>query len=135
MDNLFGAPTHGWFFLVRRFSAFLSNLELTPNQLADGWAKQGRVREALNRHYWQTESDQANGVVLGSWGKALQVRPPRDVDLLFVLPLSEYQRFEQRVGNKQSQLLQDVRAVLVITHPPCGRWGSLIQAADGANRS
>ena len=116
MDNLFGAPTHGWFYLVRRFSGFLSNLELTSLQLTDGWAKQGRVREVLNRHYWQVQSDQANGFVTGSWGKNLQVRPPRDVDLLFFLPASEYARFEQRAGNKQSQLLQDVKSVLERTY-------------------
>ena len=96
MDNLFGAPTHGWFYLVRRFSGFLSNLELTSLQLNDGWAKQARVRDVLNRHYWQVQSDQANGFVTGSWGKTLQGRPPRDVDLLFFLPPSGHARFEQR---------------------------------------
>ena len=125
MDNLFGAPTHRWFYLVRRFSGFLSNLDLTPLQLADGWAKQGRVREVLNRHYWAVQSDQANGFVSGSWGKGLQVRPPRDVDLLFFLPISEYQRFEQRAGNKQSQLLQDVKSVLERT------WSETTMRGDG----
>lgn len=115
-DNWLGAPTHGWFYLVRRFNSLLSELDLTATQAVDGWAKQGNVRGVLNRHYWGVDSDTDNGFVPGSWGKGLQVRPPRDVDLLFFLPWSEYQRFEARQGNKQSQLLQDVKAVLEQTY-------------------
>ena len=31
----------------------------------------------------------------GSWGKLTRVRPVRDIDVLFVLPYSVYQRFQQ----------------------------------------
>lgn len=116
-DNWSATPTHAWFYLVRRFSRLVSNLELTPLQLGDGWTKQGGVRTVLNRHYWGLQSDAAsNGFLSGSWGKGLQVRPPRDVDLLFFLPWTTYQQYEQRVGNRQSQLLQEVRSVLGQTY-------------------
>jgi len=115
-DNWFAAPTHAWFYLTRRFSALLANLDLTPAQATDGWSKQGNIRGVLNRHYWNLDSDTANGFVSGSWGKTLQVRPPRDVDLLFFLPWSEYHRFESRQGNRQSQLLQEVKTILERTY-------------------
>jgi hypothetical protein len=39
------------------------------------------------------------------------------VDVLFRLPDAVYHRFEQRIGNKQSQLLQEVKAVLLKSFP------------------
>src|SRR4051812_10391936 len=49
---------------------------------------------------------------VGSWGKFTRIRPPRDVDVVFKLPSSVFERFEQRSGNKQSQLLQEVKGHL-----------------------
>lgn len=116
-DNGLNALPYGWYYLVPRFVRFLDSLALTYAQIADGWVKQAGVRSALNRAYWGYSSDTDHGFVSGSWGKTLQVRPPRDVDLLFVLPWAEYERFEQRVGNRQSQLLQEVRNTLQATYP------------------
>lgn len=75
------------------------------------------MRASLNRHYWlgATEPD-ANGYLIGSWGKDTRVRPSRDVDLLFLLPSAVYWRFEARTGNRQSQLLQEVKGVLACTY-------------------
>jgi len=55
-------------------------------------------------------------MLVGSWGKKTRVRPPRDIDVLFELPYSVYQRYEQKTGNKQSQLLQEVKDVLAKTY-------------------
>lgn len=56
-------------------------------------------------------------MLIGSWGKATRVRPPRDIDLLFILPVEVFHKFNQRTGNKQSQLLQDVATALRATNP------------------
>jgi hypothetical protein len=50
-------------------------------------------------------------------GKNTAVRPPRDVDLYFVLPVEAYHRFQNYVGNRQSALLQEVKGVLSRTYP------------------
>jgi len=55
-------------------------------------------------------------MLVGSWGKSTEIRPPRDIDILFNLPYSVYQRYEQVSGNKQSQLLQEVKNVLSKTY-------------------
>ena len=52
-------------------------------------------------------------MLVGSWGKSTQIRPPRDIDVLFTLPPSVYERYEHVYGNKQSQLLQEVKNVLL----------------------
>jgi len=110
-------PTIMWGYLVRRFEQLIANLAITDKQLQDGLTGQAGVRSTLNLHYWAANSETANSRLIGSWGKQLRVRPPRDVDVLFTLPWEVYYRFEQRTGNKQSQLLQEVRAVLAQDYP------------------
>lgn len=99
----------------KRFSKFLENLKLTDAQKLDGGTKRESVVRALNTHYWGSSSGTANSIYVGSWAKRTRIRPPRDVDVLFELPSSVHTRFEQRVGNRQSQLLQEVRTVLSST--------------------
>lgn len=100
----------------QRFDSFLANLTLTPAQRQDGTTKHTGVRATLNSHYYRTTSGYANSKLVGSWGKSTEIRPPRDIDILFVLPSDAYRRFEQRPGNKQSQLLQEVKDVLLRTY-------------------
>jgi hypothetical protein len=90
----------------------LANLAITPSQREDGTTKQAGVRACLNSHYFGTTSETANSFLIGSWGKGTQVRPSRDIDILFLLPGNVWQRYQQRDGNKQSQLLQEVKDVL-----------------------
>jgi hypothetical protein len=71
----------------------------------------------LNTKYWSSNSETDNSFYVGSWGKYTRVRPPRDVDVLFKLPKSVYDRFQLRAGNKQSQLLQEVKDVLKASFP------------------
>ncbi|MFQ5963785.1 MAG: nucleotidyltransferase [Candidatus Scalinduaceae bacterium] len=99
-----------------RFARLLDNLKLTKDQNGDGITKHGGIRTCLNKYYYNIYSGTANSMLIGSWGKKTRIRPPRDIDLLFILPVSVYYRFESRPGNKQSQLLQEVKQVLQATY-------------------
>jgi hypothetical protein len=55
--------------------------------------------------------------MIGSWGKNTVVRPPRDVDLYFILPPSIYYKFNNYQLNRQSALLQEVKTVLSKKYP------------------
>jgi len=109
-------PIVKWQFVTRRFTKLLGDLAVTQQQDTDGKTKQAGIRACLNRHYWNTDSDSANSMLIGSWGKQTRVRPSRDVDILFLLPPSIYHQFQQRSGNRQSQLLQEVKDVLARTY-------------------
>lgn len=95
-----------------RFSTFHDNILLSQKQLDDGAARRQSVVRALNAHYRGTTSETDNSMFVGSRGKFTSIRPPRDVDVLYILPDHVYDRFQQRVGNRQSQLLQEVKNVL-----------------------
>ena len=83
-----------WIYLIKRFSTFLANLELTSLQETDGWTKIHGVVSCLNSAYYGNNSETDHAFLIGSWAKGTRVRPPRDVDLYFVLPVEVYSRFE-----------------------------------------
>lgn len=108
---------HKWIGVRPRFKQFNSELALTPLQRTDGLTKSGGVVGCLNQHYYGSESRTDHSFFIGSWGKNTAGRPPRDVDLYFVLPVDVYYRFERYIWNKQSALLQEVKGVLTETYP------------------
>lgn len=107
-----------------RFQKFIRHISLTETQKSNGRTAAESVVSCLNRHYWNVESGSANRLYVGSWGKFTRVRPPRDVDLVFSLPWAVYERFGQRQGNIQSQILQEVRQVLLGRFPNSDVRGS-----------
>ena len=106
-----------WIAVRQRFTQFHSNLSLTPTQFLDGMTKRNGVVNALNRRYYGSTSDTDNSFLVGSWGKDTAMRPPRDVDLYFLLPGAVHTRFQAHVWNRQSALLQEVKAALTETYP------------------
>lgn len=111
-----GLP-YRWYYVRPRFQAFLENLKITEDQAQDGETKHRGVVSCLNKAYWNSSDETGNRILIGSWGKYTRVRPPRDIDILFVLPVAVYWRFQQRTGNQQSQLLQEVKGWLQATYP------------------
>ncbi len=106
-----------WVAVHQRFDQLNQNISLTFLQKVDGRTKLNGVLNCLNQSYYTLTSGEANSVLIGSWGKDLATRPPRDVDVYFVLPPQVYYRFQTRLGNIQSALLQEVRRVLSPTYP------------------
>ncbi|MCW0984041.1 MULTISPECIES: SMODS domain-containing nucleotidyltransferase [Rhizobium] len=102
--------------MTQRFAQFIDNLVITDAQLQDGLTKQAGVRDCLNRYFWGYSSETDNSLLIGSWGKQTRVRPSRDVDMIFLLPSSVFHRFQARTGNRQSQLLQEVKNALAFTY-------------------
>ena len=100
-----------------RFERFLSNITLSDPQKKDGATKRESVCAVLNAKYYNTNSGTANSIYVGSWGKGTRTRPPRDVDLLFSVHSDVYHRYEKVTGNKQSQLLQEIRSALLTRFP------------------
>src|SRR5438128_1780481 len=88
---------HQWIGVRPRFTQFNKELALTPLQREDGLTKSGGVVGCLNRHYYDSDSQTDHNFFIGSWGKNTAGRPPRDVDLYFVLPVEVYYRFEQYI--------------------------------------
>ncbi|KAB0265137.1 SMODS domain-containing nucleotidyltransferase [Microvirga brassicacearum] len=112
-----------WAGVFERFRRFHADCNLTPDQIDDGYKKALGVCRSVERAYYGEPAEKATGFLVGSWGKSTQLRPPNDVDLFVRLPWDVYTRFEQRAGNKQSALLQEVKSALGVTYPQTNMRG------------
>lgn len=106
-----------WKYVTKRFTTFMDNLSLTEAQRIDGETKFKGVVKTLNQAYWGSDSETDHAFYIGSWAKQTRIRPPRDVDLYFLLPVEVYNRFKLYKGNKQSALLQEVKGKLLASYP------------------
>ena len=106
-----------WAHVIPHFSRFLQELKLEPQQRADAESKADRIARCLWSKYYAGQFNPSCYVIVGSYGKRTATRPPSDLDMLFLLPYSDYARIEQLAGNKQSQLLREVKQALEGTFP------------------
>jgi hypothetical protein len=113
-----------WAHASRRFQRFLSNIEPTPLQHEDVQTKAGGIIACLNQEYWggPLPSGQTSLVLAGSWAKGTRIRTASDMDMIFLLPWATYTRFQSRQGNKQSDILQEVKTALQRRYPNTAIW-------------
>ena len=101
----------------QQFTTFLTNIQLTANQIQDAKTKYDGVCEKLHNKYHSTAYDGSTKVLAGSYGKNTAISPPTDIDVIFILPYSEFKRYDSHSGNGQSHLLQDIKNVLLEKYP------------------
>lgn len=102
-----------WIYVTRHFNDFMINLQLTKAQRDDAVTKANNIASALRAKYRPYEVTNGNDyLIVGSYGKGTMIRPPTDIDMLYRLPYSTYQRINQVSGNKQSILLQEIKNAL-----------------------
>lgn len=106
-----------WLGFAARFGDFCADVDLTTDQIDDGFTKARGITASLNTSYYGHNRNDLNGFLVGSWGKGTAARPPNDVDLFYRLPDAMFSSINGRLGNKQSQLLQEVKTVLQATYP------------------
>jgi len=108
-----------WSFVRSRFQRLLSNIEPTSLQFEDVETKAAGVLSCLNREYWPGGVVQGDTVHLlaGSWRKKTRSRCSSDIDIIYFLPWEMYRRYEARLGNKQSAILQEIKNVLMLSYP------------------
>lgn len=97
-----------------RFSRLLGALELLPEERAAGMAAHDKARRALDREFYGFSLFASHTILIGSWAKGTAIRPPRDLDLLFVLPPRLDESSGARAPQADSPLghLHDVKEVL-----------------------
>lgn len=74
------------------------------------------ITKAGNQVFWDSKSEVAHSLYVGSYGRSTAVQTG-DVDVLYCLPQSEFERFRKASRNGQSRLLQALREALKISFP------------------
>ena len=125
--------------IQKRFEIFLSKIKLSKKQRDDARTKYNGVCKKLHDHYYPDISYTGKTkLLIGSYGKKTNVRPPRDVDVIFMMPPDLYGKYHDNTSNAQSKLLQDVRKILgekYTTTEKISGWGKvlLIEFSDGTH--
>lgn len=97
--------------LAESFEEFVESLEL--DNLDDINTKFKTITKRLNMSYYDgSTSEEDHGYKVGSLGRQTAIRGISDMDMLFVLPESKYEQYDNYEGNGQSALLQDVKKEL-----------------------
>lgn len=120
------------------FTVLLSRLKLTSKQTEDAKTKYRRVAKSLHNAYYSNEYDGSTKLLIGSYGKRTNIRPPADIDLLFKIPAETYDRYSNYEGNGQAALLQDIRQKLsesYTTTEKISAWGKvvLVKFSEGSH--
>ena len=95
-----------------QFNQFYTSINLTAKQAKEAKTKYDEVCEWLHSHYYKGKYKGKTRRLNGSYGKQTNVSPPRDVDVLFIMPGATLAQYKNNEGNGPSQLLSDIRKIL-----------------------
>ncbi len=96
------------------FEEFISNLVV--KNAADISGRYKRITKAINKVFWNSESEIDNSYQVGSYGRKTAINGISDLDMLFELPSEIYAQYDGRSGNGQSDLLQAVKSAIKNTY-------------------
>lgn len=98
-----------------KFQNFCSNVRITTSVVSDISSRYKRITKQLNKDFWNTDSETSHSLYVGSYGRDTDIHVS-DVDVLFQLPYSVYERISNHSGNGQSALLAEIRNSLKKTY-------------------
>lgn len=99
--------------VAEMFSQFLTNLAIGNNE--DISYRYGQITTALNKHFRDTESKEANTLQVGSFGRKTAIDGISDLDMLYIVPRSQWNTYNTQGG--QLKLLQDTKSAILNRYP------------------
>jgi len=94
------------------FKKFLNNLAIDNVEQIS--YRYGEITCCLNEKYRDTESKTANSLQVGSYGRFTAIKGISDLDMIYMMPKSEWDRFKD---GRQSVLLQEVKNTIKKRYP------------------
>lgn len=94
------------------FQEFLQNLAIDNKEEISN--RYGEITKVLNIKYRNTESKTSNSLQVGSYGRFTAIKSISDLDMVYILPWTEYERFK---NDRQSALLQEVKKTIQSRYP------------------
>lgn len=99
------------------FQTFCSRLVISTDNRSSISRRYELITRRLNIEFRGSDSPTMNSFYVGSYGRGTAIDGLSDLDMIFVMPYSLYERYDKYQGNGQSAMLQDVRASLRKTYP------------------
>lgn len=117
------------------FETFNINLRMSKETTDNISYRYRRMTKQINKDYWRSESETANSLYVGSYGRGTDIHVS-DIDMLVILPYEKYKQYDAYSGNGQSALLQEVKESIEKTYKSYKRAdGQVIKIdfTDGIN--
>jgi hypothetical protein len=105
------------------FAAFKNRYNVSADLISSISARYRRITRQLNTDFWNTDSDTAHSLYVGSYGRDTSASGVSDIDMAFVLPVSEYTKYKAYQNNGPSTLLQAVKTSIRKTYPTSDAYG------------
>lgn len=105
------------------FQKFKDNYQITTELITSISYRYKRITRQLNTDFWNTNSDTAHSLYVGSYGRDTAARGLSDLDIGFILPNSVYHQYNNHQGNGQSALLQAVKRSIQKTYRTSESFG------------
>ena len=97
--------------LENDFKEFIEKLE--PTNIEEMKITVGEIAKKLNCSYYGVNGDKESNIyIVGSIGRTTAINGVSDLDIIFDLPKSIYEKFNSYNSNGQSALLQEVKNIL-----------------------
>lgn len=115
-----------------QFKKFNTEIRLTDKQEADAKTKYDGVCKTLHNYYYDSTYNGSTKFLFGSYKKKTNIRPitsDQDVDVLFYMPINEFEKYDNYESNGQSALLAKVKDILKDTYSTTDKikaWGKVI---------
>ena len=94
------------------FSDFCSKLRMSDSVVLNVRTRYQRITKRINIEYWDSSSEIAHSIYVGSYGRGTAIYTS-DIDMIVELPWSVKTRMDSHFGNKQSDLLTEVKNKLL----------------------
>ncbi|MBI1687627.1 nucleotidyltransferase [Methylorubrum rhodesianum] len=91
------------------FRAFRANYLIPSATVGTISYRYRRITRQLNKDFWNTDSETAHSLYVGSYGRDTAANGVSDLDVAFTLPNAMYHKYNSYQTNGQSALLQEVK--------------------------
>lgn len=101
--------------VASQFETFSSNLIIGTDKRSTVSTRYLAICKRLNIDFWKVDVT-SGGRYVGSYGRNTSTNWTSDFDILFEMPFSTYDRYNNYIGNGQSAFLQEVKRSIAKTY-------------------
>jgi hypothetical protein len=105
------------------FATFKDKYNISTILISSISTRYKRITRQLNSDFWQTDSETAHSLYVGSYGRDTSSVGVSDIDMAFVLPVAQYQKFNGYQTNGPSSLLQTLKTSVRKTYSTSESFG------------
>jgi hypothetical protein len=105
------------------FGTFKDNYNISADLISSISYRYKRITRQLNTDFWDTVSETAHSLYVGSYGRDTAATGISDLDIAFQLPYKVYEQYNRHTNNGQSALLQAVKKSIQNTYATSESFG------------